>query len=146
MIRRPPRSTLFPYTTLFRSQHLRSLGRRPGVSRPARERAARDDARRRDPAHAAPESGDRYDSARVAESERALRGLYVFSRVPLDSARVAGRLALRIEASDGWSTQPQFGYSSAGGGVTRAARLVGEKPLRTATPLRTLYHQSPDPD
>src|SRR3989442_9535381 len=24
MIRRPPRSTLFPYTTLFRSQHLRS--------------------------------------------------------------------------------------------------------------------------
>src|SRR3712207_9057664 len=27
MIRRPPRSTLFPYTTLFRSQHeLRALG------------------------------------------------------------------------------------------------------------------------
>src|ERR1039458_4478538 len=26
MIRRPPRSTLFPYTTLFRSQELRSLG------------------------------------------------------------------------------------------------------------------------
>src|SRR2546425_9756385 len=28
MIRRPPRSTLFPYTTLFRSLH---LGRRPGL-------------------------------------------------------------------------------------------------------------------
>src|SRR3712207_8458823 len=26
MIRRPPRSTLFPYTTLFRSQHQRPLG------------------------------------------------------------------------------------------------------------------------
>src|SRR2546423_9726486 len=26
MIRRPPRSTLFPYTTLFRSLHLNSLG------------------------------------------------------------------------------------------------------------------------
>src|SRR3989442_6476322 len=25
MIRRPPRSTLFPYTTLFRSTHLKSL-------------------------------------------------------------------------------------------------------------------------
>src|SRR5438132_5283419 len=25
MIRRPPRSTLFPYTTLFRSRHLRCL-------------------------------------------------------------------------------------------------------------------------
>src|SRR2546427_5040733 len=27
MIRRPPRSTLFPYTTLFRSQHLCRLAR-----------------------------------------------------------------------------------------------------------------------
>src|SRR3712207_7828276 len=26
MIRRPPRSTLFPYTTLFRSDHPRALG------------------------------------------------------------------------------------------------------------------------
>src|SRR3712207_8046928 len=27
MIRRPPRSTLFPYTTLFRSDHLGDVGR-----------------------------------------------------------------------------------------------------------------------
>src|SRR5256885_11758706 len=32
MIRRPPRSTLFPYTTLFRSQpHLRALAQEPHV-------------------------------------------------------------------------------------------------------------------
>src|SRR3712207_7851184 len=31
MIRRPPRSTLFPYTTLFRSHAM------PGLQRPARE-------------------------------------------------------------------------------------------------------------
>src|SRR2546422_6289595 len=30
MIRRPPRSTLFPYTTLFRSLGLRELGRHGG--------------------------------------------------------------------------------------------------------------------
>src|SRR5256885_9264795 len=30
MIRRPPRSTLFPYTTLFRSIHLRQGESRPG--------------------------------------------------------------------------------------------------------------------
>src|SRR2546426_9598289 len=30
MIRRPPRSTLFPYTTLFRSLQLRSRGSRSG--------------------------------------------------------------------------------------------------------------------
>src|SRR2546422_10611284 len=29
MIRRPPRSTLFPYTTLFRSRHVRRGGARP---------------------------------------------------------------------------------------------------------------------
>src|SRR5256885_9707287 len=31
MIRRPPRSTLFPYTTLFRSPPWPALGRRPAV-------------------------------------------------------------------------------------------------------------------
>src|SRR3989449_10387257 len=36
MIRRPPRSTLFPYTTLFRSErHLRSPGARERESRRA---------------------------------------------------------------------------------------------------------------
>src|SRR2546429_3774502 len=30
MIRRPPRSTLFPYTTLFRSKFAKSLGAEPG--------------------------------------------------------------------------------------------------------------------
>src|SRR2546430_2794953 len=39
MIRRPPRSTLFPYTTLFRSRERRRAGRR--LSSPARRRAAR---------------------------------------------------------------------------------------------------------
>src|SRR2546426_3626011 len=33
MIRRPPRSTLFPYTTLFRSRHVRRLERAGGGKR-----------------------------------------------------------------------------------------------------------------
>src|SRR5260221_1847538 len=33
MIRRPPRSTLFPYTTLFRSHELVALARRAGAQR-----------------------------------------------------------------------------------------------------------------
>src|SRR3712207_7622392 len=45
MIRRPPRSTLFPYTTLFRSgrlehRHLRSRGRRGAGARARRHRPA----------------------------------------------------------------------------------------------------------
>src|SRR3712207_7865767 len=45
MIRRPPRSTLFPYTTLFRSQDLDAAPGRAGVlvplHRPGRRVAAR---------------------------------------------------------------------------------------------------------
>src|SRR2546427_9346889 len=46
MIRRPPRSTLFPYTTLFRSPHLARGGAPTGGRGPV---AALTDARRRRP-------------------------------------------------------------------------------------------------
>src|SRR3712207_8687943 len=45
MIRRPPRSTLFPYTTLFRSARLRPL-RRPHRAQEAAGDLAADDGRR----------------------------------------------------------------------------------------------------
>src|SRR5258708_30024370 len=59
MIRRPPRSTLFPYTTLFRSVedevhqdllHLHAIGHDPGTVR-GRLRPGRDGAVRRFAAH-----------------------------------------------------------------------------------------------
>src|SRR2546426_3583420 len=54
MIRRPPRSTLFPYTTLFRSHHAPAIpGRLPGVSALAHADRARDDRGR----HAPPGDG-----------------------------------------------------------------------------------------
>src|SRR5258708_29820209 len=47
MIRRPPRSTLFPYTTLFRSTHHRQAGDRrappAACRRPTRHRRRRDE-------------------------------------------------------------------------------------------------------
>src|SRR2546425_8851082 len=46
MIRRPPRSTLFPYTTLFRSHHL--VGGRVGFAGGRSRFAERDAIRRRD--------------------------------------------------------------------------------------------------
>ena len=88
--------------------------------------------------------GDRYDSARVAESERALRNLSVFSRVRIDTTRLEGRLALRIATTDGWSTKPQLGYSSAGGDVTWMAGLVEDNLLGTATSLTAVYNKTPD--
>src|SRR6266540_3783901 len=88
--------------------------------------------------------GDRYDSARVAESERALRNLHVFSRVRIDTTRLDGRLALRVATTDGWSTKPQLGYSSAGGDVTWLAGMVEDNLLGTATSLTAVYNKTPD--
>src|SRR3712207_8296230 len=48
MIRRPPRSTLFPYTTLFRSQD-KAKGRPEGEELDLRERLRREALRRRRP-------------------------------------------------------------------------------------------------
>src|SRR5256885_6729143 len=47
MIRRPPRSTLFPYTTLFRSLQGAPGEWRPGGAHAARRRPARGSAARR---------------------------------------------------------------------------------------------------
>src|SRR5436190_17588468 len=88
--------------------------------------------------------GDRYDSARVAESERALRNLSVFSRVRIDTTRLDGRLALRVATTDGWSTKPQLGYSSAGGDVTWMVGLVEDNLLGSATSLTAVYSKTPD--
>src|SRR5438309_3832937 len=46
MLRRPPRSTLFPYTTLFRSPRRRAAGRGRQEVRPARRRCGRQRRRR----------------------------------------------------------------------------------------------------
>src|SRR5256885_7118245 len=51
MIRRPPRSTLFPYTTLFRSCRRRSRGRTARIPWPWPPRAAPPPFRRRSEEH-----------------------------------------------------------------------------------------------
>ena len=88
--------------------------------------------------------GQPYDSARVVESERALRGLNVFRLVQLDTVRVNGRLALRVETADGWSTKPQATFSSAGGSATWSLGLVEENLVGTATQLTATYTSTPD--
>src|SRR3989442_15094841 len=67
-----------------------------------------------------------------------------FSRVRVDSARVDGRLALRVQTTDGWSTKPQLGYSAAGGDVSWLVGLVDENVLGTASTLRAVYNRTPD--
>src|SRR2546430_16950782 len=61
MIRRPPRSTLFPYTTLFRSERAQGHGdrRRNAVGRRHRRRTRLQHAHRRAGRERGPEPADR---------------------------------------------------------------------------------------
>src|SRR3712207_7188932 len=55
MIRRPPRSTLFPYTTLFRSREERAQTRWAAASADEDDRVAGSDGPRRDDGRVGPE-------------------------------------------------------------------------------------------
>jgi hypothetical protein len=88
--------------------------------------------------------GDRYDSARVLESERALRRLQVFRDVALDTTRVDGRFAVRVRTADGWSTKPEVGFSSSAGSVSWSAGLVESNLLGTANAVMGFYGRTPD--
>ena len=90
------------------------------------------------------DAGSRIDSARLVESERALREVGVFRSVQLDTVRVGDRLALRVETADGWSTSPQLNLSSAGGSTTWSAALVERNFLGTATFVSVAYGRNPD--
>lgn len=89
--------------------------------------------------------GDRFDPARMEESERALRTLGVFRQVRVDTLRLEdGRLGLRAVTSDGWSTQPQASFTSAGGDQTWSLGLIERNFLGTATELALVYAKNPD--
>src|SRR5881392_3469376 len=89
--------------------------------------------------------GDRFDLARMEESERALRNLGVFRSVRLDTLRQADdRLALRAVTADGWNTQPQVSFTSAGGDNTWALGLTERNFFGTATEVSLAYGQDPD--
>jgi hypothetical protein len=88
--------------------------------------------------------GDSYDSAKVAESERALRALSIFRAVRIDTVHVDGRLALRVETDDAWSTIPDFDYASVAGDVMWAAAFTEANVLGTGTALTGRYEKTPD--
>ena len=88
--------------------------------------------------------GDPYDSAKVAESARALRALTIFRAVSIDTVHVEGRLALRVETDDAWSTIPDFDYSSVAGDVLWAVAFTEANVLGTGTALTGRYEKTPD--
>jgi hypothetical protein len=88
--------------------------------------------------------GEPYDSARIAESERNLRALRVFRRVKIDSVRTDSGLVLRVLTKDGWSTQADWRFRSAGGEVAFTIGLVENNLLGTASTAAVRYRKTPD--
>ncbi len=88
--------------------------------------------------------GETYDSARVAESERNLRGLGVFRRVKIDSVRTDSGLVMRVTTKDGWSTKADWRFRSAGGEVEFTIGMVEDNLLGTASSAAVRYRKTPD--
>lgn len=88
--------------------------------------------------------GEAYDSARVAETERNLRGLGLFRAVSIDTARIGGRLAAIVETHDGWTTELQLNARSTGGEFTWSAGLQERDFLGIAAAVGGQYRKDPD--
>lgn len=88
--------------------------------------------------------GDPYDSSRVAETARNLRSLGIFRKVRIDSVTTDSGLVLNVLAQDGWSTQLDARFRSAGKQTDWQISLAEINLLGTATRLITRYRHTPD--
>lgn len=88
--------------------------------------------------------GEAYDSARVAETARHLRALGIFSRLRMDTVTTDTGLVLKVFAQDGWSTQLDARFRSAGKQTDWQLALIERNLLGTATYFATRYRHTPD--
>jgi hypothetical protein len=89
-------------------------------------------------------AGEPFDSARVAETARNLRALGIFRRVLIDSARTDSGLVLRVVTKDGWSTRPQFDFSSTAGQTAYSVGLEEVNLLGNAAYGAVAFANNPD--
>jgi hypothetical protein len=88
--------------------------------------------------------GEPYDSAKAAETARNLRRLAVFRKVRVDSATTDSGFVLKVYAQDGWSTQVDARFRSAGKQTDWQLSLSEDNLLGTATRFTTRYRHTPD--
>ncbi len=89
-------------------------------------------------------SGDPYDSARVAETARNLRTLGIFRKVEIDSVTTDTGFVLKIFVQDGWSTQADVRFRSAGNQTDYQLALIERNLVGTATRFAIRYRRTPD--
>jgi hypothetical protein len=89
-------------------------------------------------------AGEPYDSARVAETERNLRGLGIFRLVTIDTVGSDSGLVVRVSSHDAWSTQADARISSGGGEVIYSLSLNEINFLGTGSRAGAAYRKDPD--
>lgn len=89
-------------------------------------------------------AGSPYDSALVQETGRNLRGLGIFRRVAVDSARTDSGLVVRITTADGWSTKLIANLSSTGNSLVPVIGIADNNFLGTGTYVGLRYRRNPD--
>ena len=88
--------------------------------------------------------GERFDSAKVAETARNLRALGIFRRVIIDSVHTDSGTVLRVVTKDGWSTRPQLDFTSTSGQTAWGVGLEELNLFGNATYAAINYSENPD--
>lgn len=89
-------------------------------------------------------AGEPWDSAKAAETARNLRRLGIFRKVSVDSVTTDSGLVMRVIAKDGWSTQADLRFRSAGHDTDWQTSLAERNLVGTATQLIGRYRHTPD--
>lgn len=89
-------------------------------------------------------TGEVYDSARVAESERNLRRLGIFREVTIDTIHTDRGVQVRVRTADGWSTKADVRFRSSGGQALWAVSLDEANLFGTASQAGIQYRKTPD--
>ena len=88
--------------------------------------------------------GEPYDSLSAAETLRNLRTLGIFRKVVLDTITTDSGMVLRVGSRDGWTTQLDIRFRSAGNQTDWQVALNERNLLGTATRFSTKYRHTPD--
>ncbi len=88
--------------------------------------------------------GQPYDSIDAAETARNLRALGIFRRVRVDSATTDSGFVVKVFAQDGWSTQADLRFRSAGSQTDWQVAMIEKNLIGTATKFAVRYRHTPD--
>ncbi|HWA56466.1 MAG TPA: hypothetical protein VG692_04380 [Gemmatimonadales bacterium] len=88
--------------------------------------------------------GEPYDSSDVAETARNLRTVAVFRKVRIDSVTTDTGFTVKVFTQDGWSTQADLRFRSAGNQTDWQVALIEKNLIGTATRFAIRYRHTPD--